>query len=115
MNGATPITPDVLRALPLPDPDDARDKDGRGRLLVLAGSRKVPGAAVLCGEAAMRAGAGKLQMAATAAYAQPLAFAMPEAMVVEAQATRADELSPLAAPGLARGCCRKAPPRSPAP
>jgi NAD(P)H-hydrate repair Nnr-like enzyme with NAD(P)H-hydrate dehydratase domain len=101
MSGAIEITPEALRALPLPDPDGATDKDGRGRLLLLAGSRRVPGAAVLCGEAALRAGAGKLQMAATEAYARPLALAVPEAMVLEARATGSGELSPLAAPELA--------------
>jgi hydroxyethylthiazole kinase-like uncharacterized protein yjeF len=97
MSTAVEITPELLREMALPSSDGGEDKNARGRLLVLAGSRKVPGAAVLCGLGALRAGAGKLQMAATAAYAQPLAFALPESMVVEARATRSDELSPLAA------------------
>ena len=76
------------------------DKETKGRILIIAGSREVAGAALLVANAAMRAGAGKLQMAATDAYAQPLAFALPESMVVEARATRSGELSPLAAPDL---------------
>ena len=46
------------------DTDGAgRLKGSGGRVLIVAGSRDVPGGAVLAGEAAMRAGAGKLQLA----------------------------------------------------
>ena len=96
MSDPVEVTPELLKSLPLPQPDADTDKDERGRVLILAGSRKVPGAAVLCGLGAMRAGAGKLQLAATPDYAQPLAFALPEGMVVEAREA-GGELSPLAA------------------
>jgi hydroxyethylthiazole kinase-like uncharacterized protein yjeF len=57
------------------------DKETKGRILVLAGSRDVPGAALLAATAAMRAGAGKLRIATVESAAMPLAVAMPEAMV----------------------------------
>ena len=58
------------------------DKDSKGRILVVAGSREVPGAAILTATAAMRAGAGKLKIATADSVASQIAVAMPEAMVV---------------------------------
>jgi hydroxyethylthiazole kinase-like uncharacterized protein yjeF len=66
---------------PLPPVIDG-DKETKGRLLVIAGSREVPGAALLTATAAMRAGAGKLRIATGASIATAIAVAMPEAMVV---------------------------------
>jgi len=66
---------------PLPPVVDG-DKNSKGRILVLAGSRDVPGAALLTATAAMRAGAGKLRIATVESAAPHLAMAMPEAMVV---------------------------------
>jgi hydroxyethylthiazole kinase-like uncharacterized protein yjeF len=48
----------------------------------MAGSRDVPGAALLCATAAMRAGAGKLRIATVESAAPRLGIAMPEAMVI---------------------------------
>jgi hydroxyethylthiazole kinase-like uncharacterized protein yjeF len=48
----------------------------------LAGRRAVPGAALLCATAAMRAGAGKLRIATVDTVAPRLGIAMPEAMVI---------------------------------
>ena len=58
------------------------DKETKGRLLIIAGSREVPGAALLAALAAMRAGAGKLRIATVESIATQLGIAMPEAMVV---------------------------------
>ena len=71
----------ALDAHPLPPIIDG-DKETKGRILVVAGSRGVPGAALLAAEAAMRAGAGKLRIATVESAAMPLAIAMPEAMVI---------------------------------
>jgi hydroxyethylthiazole kinase-like uncharacterized protein yjeF len=65
---------------PLPPVVDG-GKESKGRILVVAGSRDVPGAALLTATAAMRAGAGKLWIATVQSGAMPLAVAMPEAMV----------------------------------
>lgn len=72
----------ALRAWPLPPIADDVDKEARGKVLVIAGSREVPGAAVLAGTAALRVGAGKLAIATAASVAQQMAFAMPEARVI---------------------------------
>ena len=48
----TEVDAALLRTLPLPQPSDDDDKDRRGRVLVVAGSVEVPGAALLAGVAA---------------------------------------------------------------
>ncbi len=75
------LTSDLLRTMPLPQPEPG-SKDARGSVLVIAGSVGVPGAALLAADAALRAGAGKLQVATTRSAAMPLAMAAPEAMVI---------------------------------
>jgi ADP-dependent NAD(P)H-hydrate dehydratase len=74
------ITPGVLRGWPLPDPQG--DKDARGTVLVVGGSRFTPGAVLLAGVAALRAGAGRLQLGVTETTAAALSIAVPEAKVV---------------------------------
>lgn len=76
-----PITRELLRSLKLPVPEGG-SKDERGRVLVVAGSRSVPGAALLAGNAALRVGAGRLRVATAEAVALPLALALPEAFVL---------------------------------
>jgi hydroxyethylthiazole kinase-like uncharacterized protein yjeF len=79
---AIAITAARLRRMPLPRPGDESDKDGRGRVLVVGGSAQVPGAVLLAGVAALRAGAGKLQLATVASVAPALGVAVPESLVV---------------------------------
>lgn len=67
---------------PLPSPAIGGDKNARGRVLVVGGAEFVPGALRLTGEAALRAGAGKLQMATVRAAAMSLAVLMPEAAMI---------------------------------
>lgn len=74
------ITPRVLREWPLPDPQGS--KEARGTVLVAGGARTTPGAVLLAGLAALRAGAGKLQLAVAADSAVPLSIAVPEAKVI---------------------------------
>jgi ADP-dependent NAD(P)H-hydrate dehydratase len=74
------VTPALLRGWPLPPPGE--DKRDRGSVLVVGGAVRTPGAALLAGLAALRAGAGKLQFAVAAAVASPLAIAVPEALVL---------------------------------
>jgi ADP-dependent NAD(P)H-hydrate dehydratase len=71
----------ALEAHPLPPVRDD-DKESKGRVLVIAGSRDVPGAALLTATAAMRAGAGKLQIATVECVGIQLGVQMPEAMVI---------------------------------
>lgn len=60
----------------------AEDKNDKGRILLVAGSAEVPGAALLSSIAAMRAGAGKLQIATDVHAAQALGVSIPEARIV---------------------------------
>lgn len=71
----------TLHDHPLPPVVDG-DKETKGRILVVAGSRDVPGAALLAATGAMRAGAGKLRIATVESAATAIGVAMPEAMVV---------------------------------
>lgn len=71
-----------LRAWPLPEMAQEADKEARGRILVVAGSREIPGAALLAATAALRAGAGKLVIATAQSVATQMAFAAPEARVI---------------------------------
>lgn len=72
----------LLHNWPLPQPDPEGDKEARGRALVIAGSAEVPGAALLAGTAALRAGAGRLTIATGARIAPGVALALPEARVI---------------------------------
>ncbi|MBB4598397.1 NAD(P)H-hydrate dehydratase [Xanthomonas arboricola] len=74
------LTAAALRAMPLPAPGG--DKEQRGRVLIVGGSMRVPGAVLLAGEAALRTGAGKLQIATAASVAPGMALAVPEALVL---------------------------------
>ena len=82
MSEVRTLDADLLRSFPLPHLPEDGDKEERGRLLVVGGSRELPGAALLAALAGMRAGAGKLQIATAASIAIPLGIAMPEARVV---------------------------------
>ncbi|MEV4825574.1 NAD(P)H-hydrate dehydratase [Micromonospora sp. NPDC049274] len=74
------ITPGLLRDWALPVP--AGGKESRGTVLVIGGSRFTPGAVLLAGVAALRAGAGVLQLAAAESTAATLSIQVPEALVV---------------------------------
>ena len=81
---------DWLAAHPLPQPGGDTDKNKRGRVLAAGGSRTVPGALLLTGEAAFRAGAGKVQLATPGA--KRIGLLMPEAGVFEMPFNAAGEL-----------------------
>jgi ADP-dependent NAD(P)H-hydrate dehydratase len=76
---ATPVTPSLLRAWPLPSAGE--DKYSRGAVMIIGGARATPGAALLAGTAALRAGAGRLTMAVAESVAMQLAVSLPEAGV----------------------------------
>jgi hydroxyethylthiazole kinase-like uncharacterized protein yjeF len=66
----------------LPDPGGTTSKQERGQVLVIGGSAETPGAVLLAGIAALRAGAGKLQLATAGSARSALASAVPEARVL---------------------------------
>jgi hydroxyethylthiazole kinase-like uncharacterized protein yjeF len=79
---AVDVTAAVLSDWPLPPPPAEGDKESRGHVLVIAGSREMPGAAILSAMSALRAGAGKLTIAVPASIASGVAMAVWEAKVV---------------------------------
>ncbi len=87
MSGPEALDRHLLRHFPLPDHPEDSDKEERGRLLVIAGSRELAGAALLAGTGGLRAGAGKLQIATGASIAGPLSVAVPEARVIGCEET----------------------------
>ncbi|MFM7027863.1 MAG: NAD(P)H-hydrate dehydratase [Chakrabartia sp.] len=91
---------------PLPEPSASADKNDRGRVLVIGGAGFVPGAALLAGEAALRAGAGKLRIATTERTAVALGIAMPEAAIFGLPADDGGEISVEAADALAAASAR---------
>jgi len=103
---------------PLPPVVDG-DKETKGRILIVAGSREVPGAGLLAALGAMRSGAGRLRIATMESVAPHFAVSMPEAMVIGLPETRDGSLATaavkaireqaermdavVAGPGMARG------------
>jgi hydroxyethylthiazole kinase-like uncharacterized protein yjeF len=76
------IGPRVLAQLPLPAYGDEASKSDRGKLLIVAGSPRLPGAAMLAALAALRVGCGTVRLAAPASIALHLGVAAPELMVL---------------------------------
>lgn len=75
----TVVTPGLLRDWPLPEPDG--DKHSRGTVVVIGGGAATPGAVLLAGTAALRAGSGVLQIQCSPQVATAVAVQMPEARV----------------------------------
>jgi ADP-dependent NAD(P)H-hydrate dehydratase len=103
MSGPEALDRDLLRRFPLPHHPEDSDKEDRGRLLVIAGSRELAGAALLAGTGGLRAGAGKLQIATVASVASPLSIAMPEARVMGCEEAEDGCLASGAIAGLIEG------------
>jgi NAD(P)H-hydrate epimerase len=85
-----------------PIPNDA-SKYSRGSLLVLAGSQRFPGAAVLCAQAAARTGAGYVTLAipaSAAAAAQAHLLSIPVIAAAEPLETVDKILSPKGSPAV---------------
>lgn len=77
---ARDVTPAVLRDWPLPAPGTSKHQ--RGRVLIVGGAARTPGAVQLSGLAALRVGAGHLTLAVARSAAVPLAVVTPEAAVI---------------------------------
>jgi hydroxyethylthiazole kinase-like uncharacterized protein yjeF len=90
-----------MRRWPLPQPGEDADKEERGRVLVVGGSLEMPGALILSATAALRAGAGKLQIATCRGIAQAVAVAIPEARVYALPETKQGAIAASAASRIA--------------
>ncbi len=100
------ITADLLRGMPLPEHGGDADKDERGQVMVIGGGLEVPGAALLGAIGALRAGAGKLQIATCRSIAPQLGLAVPEALVIGLPETEQGGIAGAAAEVLARRAAR---------
>lgn len=94
MGDPVPLDREWLRTHPLAEIPHDTDKNERGRVVVIGGSRRSPGAVLLTGLAAFRAGAGKVQLATFAEAALPLGTALPEAGVIGLEETASGGLQP---------------------
>ena len=94
MSGVRRLDRETLRDFPLPHHGEDGDKEDRGRILIVAGSRELAGAAWLAGQAGLRAGAGKLQIATAQSIAAHLGVAIPEARVIGLEETEEGCLAP---------------------
>jgi len=95
------VTPRLLRSWPLPEPEEDSGKHARGTVLVVGGSVGTPGAVLLAGLAALRVGAGRLQVATTHTTAVALGVTLPEAGVVGLPAGEGGSLAPAGAEQIA--------------
>ena len=75
------VTSQLLRSWAPPEPDDGGDKHSRGTVAVVGGGTSTPGAVLLAGLAALRVGAGRLQVVTVDTTSVALAVSLPEAMV----------------------------------
>ncbi|MEO5588163.1 MAG: NAD(P)H-hydrate dehydratase [Gemmatimonadaceae bacterium] len=91
----------MLRQWPLPAPRGNDSKEDRGRILVIGGETSLPGAVILSGIAALRAGAGKLQIATCESIAPAVGVAVPESMAVALEETERGTIAPSAAATIA--------------
>lgn len=91
------ITPRTLHRWPLPQPGADGDKEERGSVLVIGGATEMPGAVILAATGALRAGAGKLQIATCRSIAPVVAAAVPEARVFALAETKTGDIAASAA------------------
>ena len=98
MSDISPLDASWLAAHRLPRHGEGTDKDARGRVLLAGGAALVPGALRLTGEAALRAGAGKLRMATVESVATALGVLVPEAAMMALPADDSGEISAGAIP-----------------
>jgi ADP-dependent NAD(P)H-hydrate dehydratase len=83
------------------EPGSDEDKEARGRALIIGGEAALPGAIILAGIAALRAGAGKLQLATCRSIAPHVGAAVPESLSISLDETAAGTIHPSAAGALA--------------
>jgi NAD(P)H-hydrate epimerase len=91
------ITAALVRTLILPRKKDS-NKGSYGHVLVIAGSRNMPGAAVLCAHAALRSGAGLVTVAVCKGIRETVLRKLrPESMALPLSESNSGTLSPKAA------------------
>ena len=84
---------EFLKAHPLPEWSDETHKADKGKLLLIGGSRRIPGAVILAARAALRAGCGSVRVAAPESVALHIGIAVPELMVIPLPETKAGTIA----------------------
>ncbi|HEX8465357.1 MAG TPA: NAD(P)H-hydrate dehydratase [Abditibacterium sp.] len=79
---------ELLKTMPLPDWGDDAHKGTRGKLLIVGGSARIPGAVILAARAALRAGCGSVRVAAPESVAIQIGIAVPELYVIPLPETK---------------------------
>ena len=79
---------EFLKSHPLPDWSEETHKADKGKLLLIGGSRRIPGAMILAARAALRAGCGTVRVAAPQSVALAIGIAVPELMVIPLPETK---------------------------
>ncbi|KAL0490079.1 ADP-dependent (S)-NAD(P)H-hydrate dehydratase [Acrasis kona] len=77
----------------LPDVEDDSDKEDRGRILIVGGSKEQPGGIILAALAALRVGVGKLRIATCESIASGIAITIPESRVFSLPETKSGHIS----------------------
>lgn len=95
---------ELLKTMPLPDWSDETHKGERGKLLLIGGSARIPGAMILAARAALRAGCGSVRVAAPESVALHLGIAVPELMVISLPETGAGTIAKSAVELIAAQC-----------
>lgn len=90
--GAVVITPGWVAARWRPLPTDAH-KGTAGRVVVLAGSRAMGGAAILCGHAAARTGAGTVRIISPGMNRTAVQATLPEALFLDRDEDSLEEVA----------------------
>jgi NAD(P)H-hydrate epimerase len=93
MNEPQVIDHTFLKTIPLPDYSDEANKSDYGKLLIVAGSRRLPGPAILAARAALRSGCGTVRVAAPESIASALGTIVPELMVIPLPETSAGTIA----------------------
>lgn len=98
------IDVELLKTMPLPAWGDESSKADRGKLLIVGGSRRIAGAAILASRAALRAGCGTVRVAAPESVALAIGVAVPELLVVPLPETQSGTLAQSAVDEVASAC-----------
>lgn len=95
---------DLLKTMPLPAWGDEASKAERGKLLVVGGSKRIPGAVILAARAALRSGCGTVRVATPESLAGFIGVAVPELLVVPLAETKAGTIAQSAVESVAGEC-----------
>ena len=98
------IDVDLLKTMPLPVLGEESSKAERGKLLVVSGSKRLPGTPILVSRAALRSGCGTVRAAMPESIALHVGVMLPELLVVALPETKTGTLGQDAVENVANEC-----------